>query len=70
MASITDIQNSISDLMTTLVAIDTKLDEVKAKIDALVAGAVTQEQIDALSASVDGVKEEAAKVLTESTDLA
>ena len=71
MSTLNDITSSVSEILTTLAALDLKLDDVKAKIDLLVVGTpVTQEQIDALAASLDAVKAQASKVLTESTELA
>ncbi len=70
MATITDIQDSVGQLTATLTSIDVKLDEVKAFIETLKAGVpVTQEQIDALAAAVQGAKDSAASILTEADAL-
>ncbi|MBX9582443.1 MAG: hypothetical protein K2X87_19235 [Gemmataceae bacterium] len=71
MSTLSDLQSSISALSDTILAIDTKLDEVRSRIEALVVGApVSQEQLDALNASLEAVKSAAAAVLTEADDLA
>lgn len=70
MSTIEEVQATVVELRDVITEVDTKLDEVKARIDVLVAGSVTQEQIDALKVSVDATKEAASKVLSEATDLA
>ena len=71
MASILDITQSVSEITGKLSALDLKLDEVKAKIDALSVGSpVTQAQLDELAASLNSAKLLAAKVLDEGTELA
>lgn len=71
MATLNEITEGLTTILSTIQTMDSKLDEVKAKIDGLEVGSpVSQEQLDALAASVDEVKAAAAKVLTETDDLA
>lgn len=70
MATIIELTEKVTALTAGLTAINLKLDAVKAKIDALVAGQVSQEQIDALDASLSAAQDEATQVLAESEELA
>lgn len=71
MASLEEIKTSIAALLGTVGQIDIRLDDVAARISALEAGkVVTQEDIDALAASLDAVKTAAAAVLSEASGLA
>lgn len=70
MSTLTEVQAEVTALTDTIVAIDTKLDEIRAFILSLSGGGVvTQEQLDALAASITSAKESAAAVLTETDSL-
>lgn len=70
MATLEEVTNEVATLTNTIVAIDTKLDEIRAFILSLSGGGVvTQEQLDALAASITSAKESAAAVLTEADQL-
>lgn len=71
MSTIEEVQLNVAELTTTINNIDLKLDEVRARINELVAGQpVTQEQLDALNLALASVKDSASAVLTETTELA
>lgn len=71
MSTIEEVQQNVAELTTTIHNIDLKLDEVRARINELVAGQpVTQEQLDALNEALAAVKDSASAVLTETTELA
>lgn len=71
MATMQEIVDGVANIQTVIQNIDLKLDEVKARIDKLVAGSVvTQQQIDELAATVNAAKTAASAVLTEATGLA
>lgn len=71
MGIIEDATAKIDALTDTLHLIDNKLDDVRTKIDALETGTViTQEQKDALNASLTAAQDEANLVLDETTTLA
>ena len=71
MSTIEEIQNKVNDLTLTIGSIDLKLDEVRARINDLVAGQpVTQDQLDALNAALSVAKDSASAVLTETSELA
>lgn len=70
MSTLEEVQGEVTALTNTIVAIDTKLDEIRAFILSLSGGGVvTQEQLDALAASITSAKESAAAVLTEADQL-
>lgn len=70
MATLEEVQAEVSNLTQTISAIDTKLDEVRNFILSLQAGTVvTQEQLDALAASITAAKDAAGAVLGEADTL-
>lgn len=70
MASLSDVTASITSVVSSLSALDLKLDEVKAKIDALSVGTVvSQAQLDELAALLDGAKTQASAVSDEASAL-
>lgn len=75
MATLGDVQATVSELKDTLVAVDAKLKEVHTAVQALrdqlasAQGPVTQEQLDALAASLEDVKTETAAVVQDASDI-
>lgn len=65
MSTLTDIQDAVTVINNTLLAVDAKLTDIAALIATLQAGQVDQAQIDALATAVGAAKDEATKVLTE-----
>ena len=71
MATIEEVTASVTELTSTLEAVDVKLDEIKAFILSLSspAGVVTQAQLDELAALVDAAKGKSSAVLAEADAL-
>lgn len=70
MATLEEVTTEVANLTSTIASIDSKLDEVRAFILSLSAGTVvTQEQLDALAASITAAKNAAGAVLTEADAL-
>lgn len=69
MATLEEVRAEVTELTTTVEAIDAKLDEVKTFIEGIKAGVVTQEQLDSLAALVGAAKAKAAAVLVETDAL-
>lgn len=70
MATIEEVKSAVTELTSTLEAVDLKLDEVKAFILALQAGSVvSQEQLDELAGLVLSAKEKASAALAETDAL-
>jgi len=74
MATLADIQQSLTDLSTVVGSVNTDLDRVAAEIQSLkdqvaAGGVITQEQLDALGQQVTDIKTAAQAVLAESQSL-
>jgi len=71
MSTAQEIIDGVADLKTVIESVDLKLDEVKAKIDALAAGSVvSQAQLDEIGAALSEAKSAASSVLSEAGELA
>lgn len=68
MATLTEIVDGLNTVLGSVQAIDLKLDDIRALIATLRAGAVTQEEIDALKVKVDEIKAAAALVVQEANE--
>lgn len=69
MATFEEVKAGVESAVSSLAALDLKLDEVKAKIDSLSAGVVSQEQLDELAALVNSAKDSSAAVFAEASAL-
>jgi hypothetical protein len=69
MATLAEVQNTITELTTVIGNIDTKLDEVRAFIATLQPGVVTQAQLDELANMIGVAKTSAESVLAEADAL-
>lgn len=70
MATITEIQEAVSSIASSVASIDSTLDEVKLRLDTLEAGnVVSQEQLDGLFASLDAAKSQISSVQEEASSL-
>lgn len=70
MATIVEAQEAVAQLVSTLTAVDLKLDEIKTFISGLQANQpVTQAQLDDLVAAINAAKTSASAVLTETDAL-
>lgn len=70
MSTIEEIQTVAKDVVSALNSVNLKLDEIKAFIEGLQGNpAVTQEQLDAVMATLTSAKEEATSVLAEADAL-
>lgn len=65
MATLEENSAKVDAITTAVQAIDLKLDDVRALVATLKAGQVNQEQIDALSAKLDGLQVATAAVVGE-----
>lgn len=65
MAGIEEVTAKLAEVSLVIDSIDNKTDEVKAFIETLKQSAVTPEQLEELSALVDGIKEQSQSVLGE-----
>lgn len=65
MATIEENSAKVDAITTAVQAIDLKLDDVRALVATLKAGQVNQEQLDALSAKLDGLTVATAAVTSE-----
>lgn len=65
MATLEENSAKVDAITTAVQAIDLKLDDVRALVATLKAGQVNQEQIDALSAKLDGLQVAASAVVGE-----
>lgn len=71
MATLTEIVEGVTAIGDAVLAIDTKLDDVAAKIAGLEGGSVvSQDDLDALAALVQGVKDQISAVKSEADTLA
>ena len=70
MATVEEVMADVTELTSTLSAVDLKLDEIAVFIANLQSGSVvTQEQLNALAALTSAAKASAAAVLTETDNL-
>ncbi len=70
MATISEVQEQVATLTSTISNIDTKLDEIRTFIQGLQGGSVvTQEQLDALSSALEAAKSSASSALSEADAL-
>jgi pyruvate/oxaloacetate carboxyltransferase len=71
MATFADIQTGVDELGTVISSMAGKLDDIQSLVSELSAGSpVTQDQLDALSAKVEEVKQIASNDLARADDLA
>ena len=68
MATLTEIVDGVNTVIESIQAVDLKLDDIRALIATLRAGAVTQEEIDALAAKINELKVATAKVVAEANE--
>ena len=69
MATLEDVKTGLQGVMENVTGVDLKLDEIKAKIDSLVAGQVSQEQIDEINSLVQFAKQSTSNILKEAGEM-